>query len=208
MSFDEGWIAGGFGGGFGDQQVDPGESVTFTVELYNQHLTDFGDYDRTALMDAVVKAERSDGETDVIARYDRVRLPPGRSQINLVEKRASYTMPAVEEVEIVLEWEYEAPDQGTFSGSNSRTLTGLSADVLSVVDCSVASSASVGDEVPVSVTVANSAGVEVEANVTVSAAGESGSESVLLGSGAESSVEVVFAFDSPGEYEPSVEVGL
>lgn len=207
MVFDKDWIGAGFGG-LTPQQLDPGESVSFAVEMYNQHLTEFGDYDRTVLMDVVVKAERSDGETDVIGRYNRVRLDPGRDFINVVERRESYTMPPVEEVEIVLEWEYEAPQQGTFSDSLSLPLDGLSSDVLSVVDCSAPSSATVGDDVPVSATVANSAGVAVEATVTVTAAGESGSETLRLGPGGEATAEVVFTFDSKGDYEPSVEVGL
>ena len=207
MTFNNNWISAGFGDRpAGD--LDPGDSIFIDVELYNQHLTDFGDYDREVLMHADVIADPAGGPSETIESYDGVRLGPGRDSINLIERTTSHTIPNAESIEYRIEYEYEAPQQGEFSGSTSRSFELIDADDVTVESCSSAGEVTVGEETIVSVTVANENAVEVDADVTIEAGGTDTTETVRVPADGTATVDVTFAFDEPGEYAPDVSVSL
>ena len=207
MTFNNNWITAQFGDRpAGD--LDPGESIFIDVELYNQHLSDFGDYDREVLMYADVIADPAGSPPETIESYDRVSLGPGRDSINLIERTTSHTIPDAESIEYRIEYEYEAPEQGEFSGSASRSFELIDADAVSVESCSSGGEVTVGEETTVSVTVANENAVEVDADVRIGAGGTDTTETVRVPADGTATVDVTFAFDEPGEYAPDVSVSL
>ena len=207
MTFNNNWISAQFGDRpRGD--LDPGESIFIDVELYNQHLSDFGDYDREVLMYADVIADPAGGPPEIIESYDRVRLGPGRDRTNVVSRTTSHTIPNAESVEYRIEYEYEAPQQGEFSGSSSRSFELIDADDVTVESCSSGGEVTVGEETTVTATVANANAVEVDADVTIGAGGTDTTETVGVPADGTATVEVTFAFDDPGEYAPDVSVSL
>lgn len=77
------------------------------------------------------------------------------------------------------------------------------------VSCSVSeSSVTAGDQVTVSASVSNSGPVVADVGVVISVAGAEASERVRVPAGGSGSVEGSFQLEEPGEYEPSVSVGL
>ena len=207
MTFNNNWIAAGFGDRpAGD--LDPGDSIFIDVELYNSHLSDFGDYDREVLMNADVIADPAGGPPEIIESYDRVSLGPGRDSINLIERTVSHTIPNAESIEYRIEYEYEAPEQGEFSGSASRSFELIDADAVTVESCSSGGEVTVGEETTVAATVANANAVGVDADVTIEAGGTDATETVRVPADGTATVDVTFAFDEPGEYAPSVSVSL
>lgn len=207
MTFNNNWIAAQFGDRpAGD--LDPGDSIFIDVELYNQHLSDFGDYDREVLMYADVIADPAGGSPEIIESYDGVRLGPGRDSTNVISRTTSHTIPNAESIEYRIEYEYEAPQQGEFSGSASLSFELIDADAVTVESCSSGGEVAVGEETTVTATVANENAVEVDADVTIEAGGTDATETVRVPADGTATVDVTFAFDEPGEYAPDVSVSL
>jgi len=205
MTFNNNWIAAQFGDRpAGD--LGPGDSIFIDVELYNQHLSDFGDYDREVLMDADVIADPAGSPPETIESYDRVRLDAGRDQTNVISRIISHTIPNAESIEYRIEYEYEAPQQGEFSGSTSRSFELIDADAVTVESCSSGGEVTVGEETTVSVTVANANPVEADVDVTIEAGGTDVTETVRVPADGDATVDATFAFDEPGEYTPTVSV--
>jgi len=206
MTFDDNWIAAGFGDDPAGS-LEPGDSISIDVEMFNQHQPEFGDYDGTARMDVSVVAIPSGEEDQVIEQYADVDLPPDA----LLESTTSHTIPEVADIEYRIDYEYEAPQQGEFSGSDSRSFSLSAEDPFDVADVEVSCSVSdeeveIGEEVTVTVDLTNdtpSSGV-VEVEAVFWDASDSVTEE--LSEDDEVTVEFTFVPEEEGEVEPSVSV--
>lgn len=82
------------------------------------------------------------------------------------------------------------------------------ASLVTISSCSSGGSVAVGENATVDVVVRNENPVSAPATVTVTAADATAEQQVSVPAQGEQQVSVTFTFDSPGDYEPSVEVGL
>lgn len=82
------------------------------------------------------------------------------------------------------------------------------ASLVTITSCSEGATITPGEQAAVEATVRNGNPVTAPATVTITAAGASAERRVSLPAGGEQTVSATFAFDSPGEYEPTVEVAL
>lgn len=80
--------------------------------------------------------------------------------------------------------------------------------LVTTTDCSSGGEVDVGEETTVDVTLRNDNPVTAPVTVTIAAGGATAEKRVSLSAGGEQTVSATFAFDSKGDYKPTVEVAL